>query len=419
MNTANHQHLVPLKPVLYSDFECPNCGARGSRPLGTYFPGIHMLGRYSCSGCDTEYLRDLPVGFAVHQPLAVDTHSGQLINSTRVNAWLTEPFLEGYSNPSDESVVIERIVHRQCRRVVVLNTLDFLYGHVLLKLYNAQHYLDKHPELGLVVIVPKAFTWLVPKGVAEAWVVDQKLAEAQHWYHAIDAYLHRRLQDYDEVFLGKGYEHPDFSAIDIKRFAGIGPFPPEECLKRPPHITFVARTDRLWFLTRLDKFCYLALERLGRRRDLGRWFVRRQNTGMRRTIQLIRRAMPDAAFTVVGLGRPAGLDGLADDLRSEKIDERTERAWCAAYAASQVVVGVHGSNMLLPTALAAGCVEILPYYKYCVMVSDISVRYTDRRQLFHYRFVDEFARPRDIARHAVSMFKDQPLFYRNNLEHTF
>lgn len=415
----NNKHLVPLKPTLYSDFDCPSCGARGCEPIGMYFPGIHMLGRYRCSNCDTSFLRDLPVGFAVYHPLAVDTSSGSLFNSTKADRWLTEPFLQGYRNPSHKPVPIQRIVHRRCRRVVVLNTLDFLYGHVLLKLYNAQYYLDKHPELGLVLIIPKAFTWLVPKGVAEVWMVDQKLAEAQRWYSSIDAFLQRQLQEHDEVFLGKGYAAPDPSAIDIERFTGIAPFPSEEFLKRPPHITFVVRTDRLWFLSPFSKLCYRALTRLGRRNDVGRWFVRRQDTGIRRTIRSIRKVMPEAAFAVVGLGRPGGLDGLANDLRSEKMDERVEWAWCKAYAASQVVVGVHGSNMLLPTALAAGCVEILPYYKYGVIVSDISVRYADQRQLFHYRFVDEFARPCQIARHVLSMFKNQPVFYRSKLEHIF
>lgn len=416
---VDDKHLVCVKPSLYVDFPCPSCGADGCEPTGTYFPGIHTLGRYHCGECNTDFLRDLPVGFAVSHPLAAGVRGGRLYNPSAADRWLTEPFLRGYVNPSDKDVTVERIVHRRCRRVVILNTLDFLYGHVLLKLYNAQYYLDGHPDLGLVLIVPKTFTWLIPQGVAEVWMVDQRLDEAQRWYRSFDAFVQRQLKNYDEVFLGKGYGHPDFSAIDIERFAGIAPFPPEEFLKRPPHITFVARVDRLWFLTPGGKFCYRLLNRLGREDDLSRWFVRRQDVAIRRTMRCIRGEIPDAAFTVVGLGCAGGLEGLADDLRSQKMDVRTERAWCAAYASSQVVVGVHGSNMLLPTALAAGCVEILPYDRYGNIVQDISVRYRDRRQLFHYRFVDEFVRPRDLARHVSSMFRDQGTFHRNNVEHVF
>jgi len=91
-----------------------------------------------------------------------------------------------------------------------------------------------------------------------------------------------------------------------------------------------------------------------------------------------------------------------------------ERSWCEAYARSQLVVGVHGSNMLLPTALAAGCVEILPHDRQGNVVQDISVRYNDRMQLFLYRFVDEFARPVEIDRQVSAIFDHFNLFERNN-----
>jgi hypothetical protein len=101
------------------------------------------------------------------------------------------------------------------------------------------------------------------------------------------------------------------------------------------------------------------------------------------------------------------------------MDVEVERSWCRAYAKSQVVVGVHGSNMLLPTALAAGCVEILPHDRLGNIVQDISVRYADRMQLFLYRFVDEFASPSVVARHVVAIFAYQSTFRRNNLENVF
>ena len=70
--------------------------------------------------------------------------------------------------------------------------------------------------------------------------------------------------------------------------------------------------------------------------------------------------------------------------------------------------------MLLPTALAAGCIEILPYDRYGNIVQDVAARYRDVMQLFLYRFVDEFSSSRTVARHAISMFKDFPVYYRNN-----
>jgi hypothetical protein len=133
----------------------------------------------------------------------------------------------------------------------------------------------------------------------------------------------------------------------------------------------------------------------------------------------IRKSIPDVRFTVVGLAEGGGLSDLATDLRTRQMDDAVERSWVEAYAASQIVVGVHGSNMLLPTAHAAGCIEILPYDRYGNIVQDISVRRHDRMQLFLYRFVDEFATPAEIARQAVAMFREFDNYYRNNVINGF
>ena len=69
--------------------------------------------------------------------------------------------------------------------------------------------------------------------------------------------------------------------------------------------------------------------------------------------------------------------------------------------------------MLLPTALAAGSVEILPADRYGNILEDISVRYANRLQLFFYRFADQFASPKSIAVKAVSMIRDYSMFRKN------
>jgi len=75
---------------------------------------------------------------------------------------------------------------------------------------------------------------------------------------------------------------------------------------------------------------------------------------------------------------------------------------------------VHGSNMLLPTALSGGCIEVLPHDRFGNIVQDMAVRCSDVMQLFLYRFVDEFATSKEVARHASSMFRHFHVFFRNN-----
>jgi hypothetical protein len=372
------------------------------------------MGEYRCRSCGYKFYHDLPVGFAVDHDVAIGRDDGVMHDPRSAEPWVTVPLMEGFRHPSDAEVPIERKVLRTCRRAIVLNTLDFLYGHVLLKLWNAQHYLDRHPDLGLVIIMPRSFEWLVPKGTAEVWLVDQRLGKAHGWYRSIDRQVQGFLKDFDEVYLGKGYAHPDKSKIDMERFCGVAPFDMDRYEDAPRHVTFVLRTDRLWFRTAAHKFMHRALGKLGLRSMANGFFLAHQQRLAMRVLQRTRRLYPDLTASIVGLGEPRPVPDGVTDLRTTKMNLETELAWCRTYAKSHFVIGVHGSNMLLPTALAGGCIEVLPHDRFGNLAQDVAVRCNDVMQLFLYRFVDEFASPATVARHAISMFKDHKVFHRNN-----
>ncbi len=412
------EHLVPIIPSYQEQVACPSCGSAQVRTKGVVLPGIHVLGDHECPACRLAFFQDLPVGFAVQFPVAFGKQDGRLFNIGNAAEWLHVPLLKAYASPNTDAPRIERIVHQRRERVVVLNCLDFLYGHVLLKLLNAQHYLDHHQHLGLIIILPRMFQWLVPKGVAEVWLVDLKLGAMHGWYQGIDAFFQQRLKEYQEVYMARGYAHPDGSRIDIGRFTGIAPFDPQEYDSRPKHITFIARRDRLWTSGPVQDLLVRGLARYQIREGIGSIPVARQNARIRETMRLIRKEYPDVSFTIVGLDDPGGYEGLATDLRTRRMDTERELAWCQAYAKSQIVVGVHGSNMLLPSAFAAGVVEVLPQDRQGNIVQDIFVRYTDRMQLFHYRFVREHATPAEVATHCISMFRYHGSYRRNMCEFT-
>ena len=409
------RHLIPLKPALYNDFPCPECGVAGPEAVKAMILGKQTAAEYTCNACGLDFVRDLPAGFTVDLPIAWRLSDKKPYHPANGIAedWAAYP---DYQVPRTERYNVERKVFKECKRIVVLNTIDHLYGHVLLKLLNAQHYLDKHPDIGLVVIVPKMFEWLVPEGVAESWVFDIKLKEAWGWNSGIDAFVNEQWPRYDEIYLAPGYSHPEFSKIDIERFSRIKPMGLEEYLTAPPHITFVARRDRLWYSSAFTKLVHRALKKIGLFADIAVWW---QDRMVARAIRNVREQIPEATFTVVGLAKPGGMPADVEDLRTTRMSLETELAWCRAYAKSQVAVGVHGSNMILPTAHAAGCVEILPYDRYGNIVQDISVRYDDRMQLFLYRFTDEFATPAAVARHVVSMFKDYDIYRLDNRVNIF
>lgn len=408
------KHLVPVKPTLFAERCCPSCGAADPQVVDVVFPGVHVMGEYRCVNCGYAFYHDLPVGFAVDHDVAIGKADGVLHARSDVEPWVTQPLIEAFRAPSDAELPIERKVLRACKRVVVLNTLDFLYGHVLLKLWNAQYYLDAHPDLGLVLILPRSYAWQVPLGTAEVWLVDQKLGKAHGWYHSIDRQVKGFLADFDEVYLAKGYAHPDKSKVDIERFTGVKPFDLDAFTTAPKHITFVLREDRLWFRSTLHKFKYRTLNRVGMKVLARAYFLGDQQRLAMRTFSRVRERFPDATASIVGFGDKRAVPAGVEDLRTKQMNSETELVWCRAYAKSQIVIGVHGSNMLLPTALAAGCIEVLPHDRLGNIVQDVAVRYRDIMQLFLYRFVDEFASSRTVARHAIAMFQDFRVFHRNN-----
>lgn len=412
------KHLIPIHPVPAAAGTCPRCESERVEVLGSVWPGINVMARCRCGACGLFFYRDLPYGFAIDHPMTIG-EDGTLFHGERLPEWIREPFMKGFNGPNEAAVDIERRVYREADRVVVLNTLDFLYGHVLLKLYNALHYLDQHPDLGLIVVVPRMYEWLIPEGCAEAWIVDLRLGGIQGWHKAIDAFVQERLPTYAEVHLAKGYSHPDMTGADISRFTRVKAFDTEQFNAVPPHITFVTREDRLWFRSPLRKFLFRGFNKVGLR-GLARWVgVKGQDRLVQRAMARIRQVLPQASFSIVGLGSPGlGAPGV-EDLRTRRMNVDTELDWCRAYGASQVVIGVHGSNMLLPTALAAACVEILPEQRYENIVQDVTVRYSGRAQLFHYRFVSEFITPAGMARLVRSLFRDRPVFMRNNHQNVF
>ncbi len=220
---SGRKHMIPLVPHLFNDFDCPGCGSHAPEGEGLLVPGAQNVGAYHCNTCGLRFLRELPAGFAIDKPFIWSAETGITYNNdkNRPPQWRLHP---GQIPIVEECPPVECHVRRKCRRVVILNTLDYLYGHVLLKLFNAQHYLDKHPGLGLVVMVPKMYEWLVPQEVAEVWVFDMKLSQGTSWNQGIVRYVQGRIQEYEQAFLAPAYSHIDFTDVDIKRVTGVVAF---------------------------------------------------------------------------------------------------------------------------------------------------------------------------------------------------
>ncbi len=398
--------MIELKPNNYRAFDCPACASGNVDVCETVFQGIHVLADCRCMDCDLEFYHDYPTGNARHYPTVFGKHESKLYAGELV-PWYSKPLLSSFKNKCNDAVSIEKRVYKQCDDVVILNCLDFLYGHVLLKLLNAQYYIEKRQDLGLVIIIPKSFEWLIPTGIAEVWLVDINIYKnSQNWFIELNRFVSSALQEYTTVFLSMAFSEPDFAEIDISAFTKTRRFELSNFYNTKPTISFIARKDRLWFGSYAEKLLYRIFRKLNMLKLVGNVFLKRQNKRIEKTFDSIRKAIPDAECNVVGMYESGGFDQSIIDCRSSYLNEDIERKWCEIYSRSHVVIGIHGSNMIIPTALSAGFIEILPKDRFGNIVQDIGSPYRDRSLLFLGRFAREYARPGEIADVAASIFRD-------------
>jgi hypothetical protein len=382
------------------------------------FESINIFASCTCHSCDLEFVQLVPVGHSLNYTLAFGGDNKKFYKSDDCPDWLSESVVKSHTEIRKDNLSIEKIVYRTCDQVVILNTLDSLYGHVLLKLYNAIHYLDLEKELGLIIIIPRIFKWLIPAGCAEVWIVDIKLSDLVYGYQCLQKFISDQLVRFKVVYLSKAFSHPSISSQGIERFTSVIPFDVATYNTQKPVITFVLRDDRWWFTNSIDYWFYRICRRF-HAMSFGRQILTwHQNQLVKKTIKAIKSRLPESKFFITGLGH-ADKDELFNDERKVNVDAEIEKAWCLIYARSHIVIGIHGSNMLLPTAHAAGCIEILPEDRYGNMIQDITVRHHHREQLFFYRFADQFAKPESIANKAVAMINDYPVFRKNMVLNTY
>jgi hypothetical protein len=379
---------------------------------GWHIPGMRNLADLRCSVCHREFYGDLTAGQALYTPMLLEKKSG-VVHDQHGVAWFADWLRDSYAERTAQPVsftVEERLPIT--RPVVLLNCLDTLYGHSLLKLLNAEYYLAR--EVDLVLMVPSFLAWMVPDGVAQVWVVGLPLKRGTEWNDWLAHEIHRRVADFKAVSLSLALSHPHQRDFNIENFTRVKPFPVEqweERLKRPT-VTFIWRDDRTWQV-RKDNGVSENLRRLAARPSNSPSVQRKLVIDL---AEELRREWPDLDFAIAGLSELEDheLPKWIEDLRFPTMNDDLERRCCERYAASHVVIGAHGSNMLLPSAHAGSVVELIGPARGGNFLQDILIHDADdsRDALFRYRFLPDSSSPETVAQIVTSILKNQPAFRR-------
>ena len=343
------------------------------RPVSVRIPGARNL-IASISDDGREFLVDAESGPSWLTQCVLDVRNGEVFNTNAHTQWHCDQLMNAWRNRADRSVHVDVEVVSNCTEIVLLNTIDDLYGHSLLKLLNASRHIAAGGP-GLCVLVQRHLRHLVPRGAAEIWTVDIPSSEGVQWFESIEAWVAERFRRYRRVFLSKCYPHLPPRFYDLADFVPDCPRP-AVLRNHTPVIAFHARDNRLWGDS-----------------------VAMQERRLRRLYHELKWRFPNVGLVLIGFhkqcSKPLSWKGWID-LRCESISQDIETEWFQVMRHTDCAVGVHGSNLLLPSGLAKTCIELLPQFKYPVIGTT-------------FLFKDDFVDPRVPMLTHTHLFGDDQL----------
>ena len=367
--------MIQIKPYVLTDCTCI-CGG------DFYFSeliwqGLHICEKLICKNCKKVRINSLLVNQSGIEPYTFYPDSG-IINDPQGNIvadnWFSKK-LKSLANPVIQEVEIEIDVIRKYEDVLILNTLDYVYGHSLLYLLNLKRIIKSEKSLGIIVIVQPMLKWLIPlDNIAEIWTVNLGFRDFNNFYPDLSAKINSELMRFKTVKLSKGHVIPTNENINIQTFTGIKPY---DFLNEPafPSITFIWREDpdRLWIR---NIYLLKGLKKAG----LGNLLIPFQYLRVIFLFRLLRRKLGTKfTYSVAGLGDFGSLPSYIRDLRVKYFNEEAEKMLCEVYSESSVVIGVHGSGMLLPSAHAGMTVSLMPSKRWGNFAEDILFTENDVR----------------------------------------
>ena len=295
--------------------------------------GWRFLVEGTCPACGHRLLQDLPSGHALVYPTTLDLDTGEAIDAAQAD-WFAR-WLKPYYEAPDADPVGFAVERRQAtERPLVVNCLDPVYGHSVLKLVGAARFSAPAGDWdGCVAVLPRALAEVAPASIHELWVVEERVGRLGRWLLDLEARLRDELGRFAAVGLAPVPPHPHPATYDLDELA---PDARAESVGSPS-LVLSLRDDRRWGA---------------------------QEASVGELMDAVRRAFPDVRAAAVGPGTPGGLPDDVIDLRDHAPTPDRELRWVSLMRGADLAVGVHGSNLLLPSGFAAATVELVPEGRY-------------------------------------------------------
>lgn len=349
---------IKIYPNIDYSIKCPVCKIK-MKNLEFVCNGIRNLSKCFCQVCKDEYFVDLPSGQSLYTPMSVNVRTKAVYGDSQPE-WYKDPLVNGLNNKIYDMVKITKKTSYDSKSLILFNCLDYLFGHSLLKIFNL--YSNEIDFKNCWVIAPMKFKKYIPKSIGKVWLVDIEIKKLSQWYENINQQINAELPKYESVFLAELQSHPEFKNDIFFEKSSL----PVYQEKKEKRITLVYREDRTWGNGKLIQ--YLNLIRL---------------------IFIIKSRFKDYHISITGFGRSFSFFNLVDDLRVDvDVDEAPEDKWIKAWNESICVIGVHGSNLLLPSIYSYSVIELLPFDRFGNLLQDYFFsNQSVRESMFKYRIV--------------------------------
>lgn len=370
--------LYPNINKLSDYYKCPDCG--GEVLIKNFIiPGMRNLVDFECKNCEGEFLADLPTVFGISYQTIIDKNELE-IKVTESKKW-AEDSLKSYTNKNNEVVKINHRIIEDKKDVILINCLDTCYAHSLFKLLNSARYIEKFgKDYGICLMIPYQLQHLIPEGVSEVLEFYLPFSKYGEWFNSINEKIHKLVEKKNSYYLAVSQYSYIPQSYNVSKFSLLR----EEKIQNKNYksIVFLYREDqRLWGLT-----------------------LQRQKRNIEKLFKYLKSYYPYLRFILIGLGKKKKFKKEIIDLREEKFDLGLEKKWIEEYKMANCLIGVHGSNMNLPSVLAKNMINLVPEYKYVHVFEDMRLNpnISCAENLYRYRVL--------YGNHSLSDITPKKLF---------
>ena len=359
--------MIKILPKIdFSDNHCPVCSTLLENKNDLIWQGVHICADSYCTNCKEEYICNLSIGQSKLESYQLRKSDGKTFGSEPYE-WLMNPLKSIINQPITVPIKFDiEVRDSDSDNIIILNTLDNCYGHSLLFFLNLHDIIRQKKDKKVIVIIQPFLKWLLPKeGIAEVWTVSLSFSQLREYHSDLTYKINKELLRFNEVYISSAPLCPN--EVNISKFSKIKPYDFED---KPikPKITFIWREDvnRFWFKS---YWLYGGLRKLGVATIILPFHYIRILLFL--YLMNLKLKGKNYQITLAGLGQFGWFPNFVEDYRVKSFNKETEIYTCKIYAESELVVGVHGSSMILPSAHAGMTVSVMPLKRWGNFIEDI------------------------------------------------